>query len=475
MSFASFSKHTPTNYTVVDNLFISQFMPNAPKGYTEVYLLGLWFCSLPGESNTLDYFERMLSMSQSDILDAFTYWEELGVVHITQKNPLEVAYLDIKSTDVILKRIKPTKYAKFNREIQSIVNNRMITPNEFNEYHVFLETTYFEPEALLLVAKYCVELKGAAISYKYILTVANNLAIGKKLTYDAVEQELSGHPKFNEDVLAVYKVLGVRHDVDYDDRRLVKKWLSEFGFTLAVVLYVAKNCRKGGMGKLDSLLGEYYKNAFLSEREIADYENNKAKAFDLARSVNKVIGVYYQSVDYIVEEYVSKWYSKGFDDDTLLTIARYCFITNIRTLEGVNHTVERFYKLGLLTSASINQYVEQLIKQDELIKELLEAMNVLRYVTSSDRANYKTWTENWGIEHALILHAALSAATASSPIPYLNKILSRYKEQGITKLENISSSPAAVQNPSKALNYEQRSYTKEQLDALFDDISKTDM
>lgn len=475
MPFASLSKQTSANYTVVDNLFISQFMPSAPKGYTEVYLLGLWFCNQPNETNTLEHFANILSMEQSDIIDAFTYWEELSLVQILQKTPFEIAYLDIKSTAAILRRIKPSKYTKFNREMQDILHGRMLTPNEYNEYYVFLETSFFQPEALLLVAKYCAELKGIDINYKYILTVANNLAMGKKLTYEEVEQELTSHPRFNEDVLAVYKALGVKQDVDYHDRRTVKKWLSEFGFGLDVVLFVAKSNRKCGMKKLDALLCEYYKNAVLSEREITDYENNKASAFALAKEVNKIIGVYYQSVDYIVEEYISKWYGKGFDDDTIRSIAKYCFITNIRTLEGVNYTVERFFKLGLLSVVSINQYIEQLIKQDDLIKQLLETLNILRNITSHDRQSYKTWTEGWGLEHSLILHAATQAAQAASPIPYLNKVLSSYKEQGISSLKQVNDKTQLPTKVAKALDYQQRSYTKEQLNALFDDISEIEV
>ena len=79
------------------------------------------------------------------------------------------------------------------------------------------------------------------------------------------------------------------------------------------------------MAKLDSCLVEYYKKGVFDAKEIEHYEQQKQSLFDLAKTINKTIGVYYQSVDAIVDEYLSNWVRLGYDGETLVAIAKYCF------------------------------------------------------------------------------------------------------------------------------------------------------
>lgn len=78
--------------------------------------------------------------------------------------------------------------------------------------------------------------------------------------------------------------------------------MREFGFTQDVIVNVAKNCKNGGMAKLDALLCEYYKRGATSLPEIEAYSAQKARLYELAKNINKAIGVYYQSVDGIIDE-----------------------------------------------------------------------------------------------------------------------------------------------------------------------------
>lgn len=58
--------------------------------------------------------------------------------------------------------------------MQKALSGRMISVNEFNEYYSFLENSFFEPDALVEIAKYCVEMKGDDIGYAYILKIARD-------------------------------------------------------------------------------------------------------------------------------------------------------------------------------------------------------------------------------------------------------------------------------------------------------------
>jgi DNA replication protein DnaD len=378
-----------------------------------------------------------------------------------------------KSTSA-LKKIKPGKYTKFSQEMQRIIEGRMLTVNEYNEYYMFLEDTTFEPEALLAVAKYCVELKGNNINYHYILTVARNQLTRGATTLVAVQDNLNSQQKYDDDLKLVFKALGSNRKIDHDDRELYEKWTKEFGFTLETVVAVAKKCKKGGMVTLDGRLCEYYKTGALSVVEIDNYVKEKTQLFNLARDINKCIGVYYQSLDAIVDEYVSNWVRKGFDEQTLIAIAKYCFRSGIRTLAGLASIIDKLYKNGVTTLTSLEQYLAQVSAKDENILAILKTAGLDRRVTNNDRALYRTWTEGWGMPQDVILLVAEKSAGTTSPTAYINRVLSDYKQKGIATVEQAQSyqpqQPTQTAQKTAIIgqrDIERREYTDQQLNAMF--------
>ncbi len=457
-----------TSCTVVDNLFISQFMPDAPPRYTEVYLYGLMLSSLPETRNSLDTLCNALGLTALDVKTAFDYWEELGLVTVTGGSDFRVIYQPPKSNSGLLKKIKPGKYRDFNKQIQNILSGRMIEPSEYNEYYMFLETAAFDPEALCAVAEYSVGIKGKDISGRYVLAVARNLAQSGIRALAAVRETLKSRSLHSDDIRLILKSLGSVRKPDPADQQLYEKWTGDMGFTLDAVLYVAKTVRFGGTAGLDRLLEEYYRQKLLSKAEIEAYSQNKSALTETAKQINAALGVYYQNVSAVVEEYVSPWLSKGYDQQTLLLIANYCFKNSVRTLEGMNHTLERFYRLGLVSLESIHQYISQILSGDEKIKQILSEMGLMRRVTKTDRANYKIWTSEWHMDDALILSAAQKSRGKDNPSAYMSKLLADYKASGIKTAAQAATdakSAAAV-----SYGYRQRNYSPEELKALFDNL-----
>lgn len=468
-----------SGYTVVDNAFIAEYMPQSPMGCTEVYLFGLYLGSLPNKQhNSMEVMCQALSLKEEDIINAFAYWEEMGLVHVVQKDPIEVVYLSQKTSYSFLKKIKAGKYSSFNKQIQDVISERMITVQEYNEYYTFLEKSFFQPEALVAVAKYCTELKGNNIGYSYILTVARNLANNGFTSLTAVEEKLSNHPKFNENLALVFKTLGLRRKIEFEDRQAFEKWTADFGFSPDTIIFVAKRFKKGEIKKLDSALSQYFKLNLLSVREIENYENTKQELLNLTCEINRIIGYYHPSLEIVAEEYVTPWTQKGYDGETLKLIAKYCFRHRIQSLEGMDFVVNKFFKLGLIDSAAINQYIEQLIQYDENIRKLLDNMGVLRSITATDRKNYAMWLDDWQLAPDVVEYASTLCSMALNPMAYLNKILSEYKSKGINTLEQAQA--ASLVSPQTAGNREkkarqtgtERNYTAEQLAALFDNLDE---
>ena len=218
-------------------------MPDAADIRSAVYLLGLALADSNGTDNSCETIANKLSISCDDVMSAFLYWEEMGLVAISDETPPRVTYLSARLAGDSLKKIKPSKYAKFSKDIQAVIEGRLITVNEYNEYYNFLESTTFEPAALVAVARYCAELKGSNISYQYVLTVARNQLLRGATTLAAVSDRLNSQQKYDGDLKMIFKAMGSNRKFEHADREAYEKWTKEFGFTLDTVVAVAKDCK----------------------------------------------------------------------------------------------------------------------------------------------------------------------------------------------------------------------------------------
>ena len=479
MALCSYSsKLAMDGYTVIDNTFLNEFLPQATGDDVKVYLYGLNLCSNPNtEDNSLDTMSKILCLSEDDILKAFAYWQEMGLVQMVSTNPLEIRFLPVRARSGSSKIRNKEKYTDFNTQIQAVISGRMITPTEFNEYYSLIETYHFEPEALVMIAKYCTTRKSTSIGYPYILAVARNYADEGLKTIEAVEQKFMEYEQNSDEIKRVLSSLGLKREADIEERNLYLKWNNNFGFTNGVIVEVAKSLKKkGGFAKLDSLLSKYYKQKLYTIEEISEFSEKEDEMYELAKIVSKNLGLYYQNLENVVDVYVADWTNKGYDSQTLTSISMYCFKQSIRSLDAMNTVVQKFFKLGLVSLESIEQYISGIIKSDEEIKVILDAVGLVRSVSSLDREFFKTWTNNWGFSNEQILQASEISKGKSNPMSYLNKILSSINERGLKTEKEIAdylkSASTGTQKVDKP-DFEQRTYTAEEMNAVIaslDDI-----
>ena len=470
------------NYTVIDNTFINEFLPQATGDDVKVYLYGLNLCAKPStDENNIDTICKVLSLTEDQVYKSFEYWQTVGLVQIVSKNPYEVRFLPVKANSGSAKIRNKEKYADFNQQMQDIITGRMITPTEYNEYYSLIEVYHFEPEAVVLIAKYCTSIKHNAIGYPYILAVARDFEKQGLKTFTAIENKFIEQEKSSAEIKQILSALGLKREADIEERNLYLKWTNHFGFTQGVIVEVAKSLKKhGGFSKLDELLSKYYEQKLFTMEEVMQFSAQKEAMFEMAKTVSKTLGLYYQNLENVVDTYIADWTNKGYDDETLLFISNYCFKQSIRTLDGMNTIIQKFYKLGLVSLASIDQYISSILKNDELVREILESLGLLRSVSSLDREFYKTWTNNWGFLHEQILLVSECAKDKNSPMPYINKILANLHEEGVCDNETIKKKLKEIKPDGRKTakpkdNFAQRDYSSEDLNAVFDSLDDVEL
>ena len=166
----------------------------------------------------------------------------------------------------------------------------------------------------------------------------------------------------------------------------------------------------------------------------------------------------------------------GFDKNLLLQIAEFCFKTSIRTLEGMNTTISKFYKLGLVTSTAFDEYMNGILREDNAIKTILEQLNITRNVNYIDRANYKTWINDWKIPEELLAYAVQISKDKDNPFKYLTKVLADYHEKGIKTIEEAkNNTPIFTTEKNNGKNFKGRSYSSQEWNALYQSIDEIEL
>ena len=401
MSLCSYSSETHSgSFLVIENTFINEYLPAAPPSCVKVYLYGLYLCTNPNSiENSIDNFCHVLNMEAGEIKDSFEYWQAEGLVQILESpdgKELNVKFLPVAKRVGSSKKIA-NKYSEFNSKIQAVIKGRMITPNEYSEYYTFIESSHMDKDAFVAVAEYCTKLKGEKVGYPYIITVAKSFSNDGILSVEQVEEKLNEHQEITPELTDIYKALGKKSSsITLDDKNIYIKLTKEYGFTHGTIKEIAKTLKdkpNASMFKLDNLFTSYYKLNLFSSKEINDYNKNREEYFELAKDITKTLGLYYDNLETIIENYLMDWKQKGFENKTLKTIAYYCLKKSTRTIEGMNNTIQKFHKLGLISEDSIYQYMEETVFVDNQIQEILDACNILRNVTVYDRSNYQTWTQ----------------------------------------------------------------------------------
>lgn len=454
MSFCSYSREfSLSSYTGIENQFIQKYMPLADGEAVKVYIYGLYLCQNIQEDYSLSEAAKTLNMSEDKLMDLFRFWEDFDLLEIVSVHPFAVKYFPADFAKGKPKKLRAEKYTDFNKAIQSLMPQRMISSNEFMKYFSFMEEYSFKPDALILVVRYCIDLKGESISQNYILQVAKNFAGEGATSVEQIEKKLSDYYVHSSDVAAILRAMGSSKSPEPEDYKLLKKWTQELGFELSSIIFVASLHKKSGFTRLDESMTELYSNKKFNESEIKEYLSRKTSIRNLTIRIAKELGVYCQVIDPYTDNFVSVWLTDGFDDSSLINLAKYCFRREKKSFEKMDELIQKLVSLGVISSESIITYMENEAREQEFAAEVLKTAGITRRANNWDKECLRNW-RTWNFSDAMILKAAELAAGKTNPIPYINSVLSSWKSKGIFHPEQIQSEFTNY-NKQRTLNDEQ--------------------
>ena len=260
--------------TPVDNLFFSEYMPDADGEAVKVYLYGLMQCRFPSMGDVA--LSEALNLPEGAVRAAFVYWQSKGLVRILKDEPLEVEYLTVEQPAVTT--AVPVKYRSFIRALNELIAPRRFNMNELGHIYDCIETFRLEEKTVLELVSHCMEEKGRNVRIQYILTVAKSWADSGIVTYEQAREYIANATVRKHGATAVLRRWNKRRSPTLDEMALYDSWVREWGFDDEAILAVCPRLTNTSSPSFEAL----------GDRLRELYEQNKVKAEDIQADSDNV-------------------------------------------------------------------------------------------------------------------------------------------------------------------------------------------
>ena len=450
MSFSAYSREFTANmYTTVENQFITKYLPQADGDAVRAYLYGLYLCGCKDDFDARA-MAKLLKIDYARLQEIFGFWEECDLVRVLSKDPLFVEYLPVSSTAGKPKPVRAEKYSEFNRELLKQLQKagKDFKPYEHQRILEFLENYPMEQQAFLLISEYCAKKDGEKLSSQHILNKAKKLCEEHKYTYEQVERELADFNENERALSRIYSLLGIYKKPQESDYPYLERW-REAGMAQGAVLAAAAALKKGSLSTLDALITELLEKGVTGEKEAKEYLAARERKAELVFAVARKLSIRVQNPRAYIEEYADKWLEHGYEPESLVKIASFCFKLGF-DFAGMDGVVRALYEAGVVDEEGVSSYVAAREKQLKLLQSLQAVCGVVKK-TMSALDMVAAW-KSWEFSDAMILEAAKRSAGATSPLSYMNKLLSEWKRMGVKDLASIPERTASAESAGSAVN-----------------------
>lgn len=251
----NFKRQQKTDYylfdTDVENIFINEYMASAPGDFVKVYLFALMYAGLDEEMNN-EIIARQLSLSEEDVLKAWSYWEGLGVIRKNREKPedkfnYQVEFINLKELlygrGMKKKKAQAGQKARMamsDKTIQSMyrsierIAGRTISSTEMMKILSWINEFNASPEVIVYAYSYCKGKEKQDI--RYIAAVVKSWAAEGLHDVLAVEEYLQNTDQRHYLYRRVCKALGFARNATEEEMKIMDRWFDDMNYTIDKVL-----------------------------------------------------------------------------------------------------------------------------------------------------------------------------------------------------------------------------------------------
>ncbi len=267
--------------TMMENLFIEQYMIYANEIQNKVYILGL--ALMQRNICSIDEIAKRLKISLEDVINAFKYWEEIGIIKIDNEDIIYISLrqIFIESNYEVKKISNSTlannKYKDLFKKLNSHLNTNLIEAERMKLIQ-FLNNNPFDN--LIILEAYLVHKKSRNRTNKAIDMLINL----KENNVTTLEDYYEYKEKWNYKNMCYSKILtaiGKRNSYpNIGEKECIDKWLNEYEIKLDDILKKIKE-----ITKKKSNVNMNYLDAVFSSKDTPKPKTEKEEEKDLSHLI----------------------------------------------------------------------------------------------------------------------------------------------------------------------------------------------
>ncbi|MBP3815420.1 MAG: DnaD domain protein [Firmicutes bacterium] len=241
----------------VENIFLDQFMPDAPGDFVKVYLYSRYLAEA-GEAMEPKELGGILGISEAGILEAWDHWEEVGAIkkrYIDGEGRLDftVEFMNLKEQlyEEDEEGAEPPRLSSSgedshpkkvfgNETVKTLMGDiekklgRTLSVNELQGVISWVDDLGVAPEVILQGIDYC-QGKGKT-SFNYISAVIEGWNAQGLDTTDKVRSYIEEYDQKFVRYRRIMQSLGLSRNATEEERRIIDIWFDDMGYNMDKVL-----------------------------------------------------------------------------------------------------------------------------------------------------------------------------------------------------------------------------------------------
>lgn len=457
--------------TPVENLFLLEFMPNAPGDYVRVYLYGLMLCHHPQLSDGIDGVAKALNLDVETVLNACRYWEREGLVVRLSDNPPEFVFHSCQEAMNARPQIEKDYYENrnFTAALQNLFGSEMLLhPKEYTMASDWVEVMHLPQDVVLCMVENELNKPGRKRTlptiFRKLDQTAIELANREVRTVEGAKRYFAYDESANRCARAVLKKFNFNRKPSEPEEELARKWLHEWKLTEEAILEACKKTVNSGnptFKYLDVILeGIRSVDGSVTDLEIMRARANvEEQEFQQLKALLQEMGQRNPTPTAMDREIFQGIIDVGFEYEVVMVAAR---TGRKRTMEELQNMLVKWAEQELFTMEAYDQFRQKRALLDQPLLALFDRAGMDRRPRQADRLLMEKWQRAHSME--MILLAGEMSRGTDTPMRYIDAMLARWEKDGVNTPEaaqRVRAAAPKAEAPREAGNFAQRDYKKE--------------
>ena len=452
--------------TVVENLFIREYLPAAKGDYVKVYLYGLHLCQYPQQDYGAAEMAKDLELSRAEVESALRYWERRSLVTKVSDDP-EVYrfYSPMQRMHAgVLTTTQDSEYTLFAESVYTAFGEkRKVKPAEIARMWEWVQDIGLPPEVVLMLLNHMIALMRTHFSMKQAENMAVLMKENKVFTVEDAELFLRNDMEIHKGAQDVLRHFGKRSRLPSEaELKLYRKWRMEWLFDHNAILSACQETAKGEptFAYLDGILrGISARSESRTGAQVEQLLSREQDENDMAKAVMDQLGLKMTLTQAL--NFYRQW-RRHMPHDVVMMAASLCARRKDK-MGSMDQLLSSWQEKGLTDIDAATRYTQRLRRIDPHLRTLFEILAYQSVITEEDRALFEKW-QAFGYDMPILEAAARQThGVEGNKLRYMDSVICAWHDAGITDASQIQLLKKSPQKDGpkqvRAQQYTQRQYT----------------